>query len=208
LYVRIKIAGLGGQGVKLAGVILGHVVIEAGFDAIVTTQYTPATRGGPISSSLILSDDRKIVNPFFEKPDILCVLAVKAWKQQKNSLKQTTYIIYDSDIISKEMINHPVDLSSGFALSSTASKHGVAINMLLVGTLAYKLNIGIDEFTTILGKISYDNMKKYSRQVLRIDPVTFEKAISKHSPVKFRENNLKAMKLGYSIAEKYPRLRL
>ncbi|MHA2297339.1 MAG: 2-oxoacid:acceptor oxidoreductase family protein [Candidatus Hodarchaeales archaeon] len=207
MYVRIRIAGLGGQGIKLCGVMLGHVAVESGFDAIVTTQYTPATRGGPIDSSLTISDAEKIRSPFFEKPDILCVLARKSWELHKRRVNPTTTVIYDSDLIPTDLIDHSTETIRTFPFTSVAIKNKIPVNMLLIGVLAYKLGLGIEEVEIIINDYSFQDMKNQALHILRIDPLAFEQTISRHSPARFRKNNLKALKLGYNIAEAYPRLR-
>ncbi|MFW9995019.1 MAG: 2-oxoacid:acceptor oxidoreductase family protein [Candidatus Odinarchaeota archaeon] len=207
MYVRVRIAGLGGQGIKLCGVMFGHVAVEAGLDAMVTTQYTPASRGGPIDSSIILSDDKKIMNPFFERPDILCIMAWKSWELHKWNVTPAVVVIYDSDVIPSERLDHPAEMSRGFPFSSTAAEHKVVANMVLLGVLAFKLGLGVGEIETVINDYSFKTMTAHSWHVLRIDPLTFEQSISRQSPERFRENNLRAFKLGYSMAEKYPRMR-
>jgi Pyruvate/2-oxoacid:ferredoxin oxidoreductase gamma subunit len=44
---EIKICGFGGQGIILAGVILGEAAVKAGYWAVQTQSYGPEARGGP-----------------------------------------------------------------------------------------------------------------------------------------------------------------
>ena len=49
---EIRIAGFGGQGIVLAGRILGEAAINAGFKAVQTQSYGPESRGGAVSLSV------------------------------------------------------------------------------------------------------------------------------------------------------------
>jgi 2-oxoglutarate ferredoxin oxidoreductase subunit gamma len=46
MILRIRIGGLGGHGILLAGRVLGTAAIYAGYDAIMTVAYSPEQRGG------------------------------------------------------------------------------------------------------------------------------------------------------------------
>ena len=47
---EIRICGFGGQGIVLAGVILGEAASRAGFEAVQTQSYGPESRGGAARS--------------------------------------------------------------------------------------------------------------------------------------------------------------
>ena len=73
MLVQIRIAGIGGQGIKVAGTILGEAATECGYHASQVVTYTPAARGGPIYSDIQVSD-KPIQYPVIEKPQVLAGL--------------------------------------------------------------------------------------------------------------------------------------
>lgn len=71
----IRLAGLGGQGLILAGMILGEAAsIHAGLHAVQTQSYAPLVRGAPSMSEVIISD-APIDFPVVEDADVLLALA-------------------------------------------------------------------------------------------------------------------------------------
>ena len=52
---EIRICGFGGQGIVLAGVILGEAATRAGFEAVQTQSYGPESRGGAARSEVVIS---------------------------------------------------------------------------------------------------------------------------------------------------------
>ena len=64
---EIRISGFGGQGVVLAGYILGKgLAIYDGFEAVMTQSYGPEARGGASSANVVLSDE-PIDYPFVQE---------------------------------------------------------------------------------------------------------------------------------------------
>ena len=52
---EIRICGFGGQGIILAGVILGEAMVKAGYQAVQTQSYGPESRGGAARSEVVVS---------------------------------------------------------------------------------------------------------------------------------------------------------
>ena len=56
---EIRITGFGGQGVILAGIVLGHAVaVHEGKKAVQTQSYGAETRGGAAKAEVIVSDEK------------------------------------------------------------------------------------------------------------------------------------------------------
>lgn len=94
---EIKIAGIGGQGVKLAGSILSDAA--GNLAGLWTTQrgsYGSATRGGP-SVVDVVAGSRRIGYPGADNPDVLVVLNENSLQQFADSVKPSGYLIVDSD---------------------------------------------------------------------------------------------------------------
>jgi len=72
--VEVKIGGFGGQGVILAGIILGRAAaIYDGKDATMTQSFGPEARGGACSAQVVISSERNLY-PCVVSPDILAVV--------------------------------------------------------------------------------------------------------------------------------------
>jgi len=64
---EIRIAGFGGQGVVLAGYMLGKALaLYSGWEAVMTQSHGPEARGGASSADLVLSTE-PIAYPFVQQ---------------------------------------------------------------------------------------------------------------------------------------------
>ena len=97
--VQIKVGGFGGQGVILAGMILGEAA--AIFDnksATMTRSYGPEARGGACSAQIVLSD-KIITYPYVTKADILIAMSQEACDRFSADLKEDGILIYESGLV-------------------------------------------------------------------------------------------------------------
>ncbi|MGC8665254.1 MAG: 2-oxoacid:acceptor oxidoreductase family protein, partial [Conexivisphaera sp.] len=62
---EIVIAGRGGQGILLAGYILGKALVDEGYYVVNSEEYSAETRGGDSKAELIVAKD--------EEPDLMTV---------------------------------------------------------------------------------------------------------------------------------------
>lgn len=98
---EIRIAGFGGQGVVLAGVLLGRAaVLYDGKHAVQTQSYGAEARGGAARSEVILWD-RPIVYPKVLAPDIMVALSQIALDKYVGDLKPGGILILDADLVKK-----------------------------------------------------------------------------------------------------------
>ena len=68
---EICISGFGGQGVVLAGYIVGKAAaLYENYEAVMTQAYGPEARGGASSANLVVSNE-PIDYPFVQQADIL-----------------------------------------------------------------------------------------------------------------------------------------
>jgi 2-oxoglutarate ferredoxin oxidoreductase subunit gamma len=76
----VVIAGEGGQGVVLAGALLGEAAVRAGLNAAHTSAYGIATRGGFTRSDVIVvPPDQEILYPRVRRADLLVALSEQAY---------------------------------------------------------------------------------------------------------------------------------
>jgi len=95
LKIEIRIAGFGGQGVVLAGQILGKAAVTDGKNAVQTQTYGAEARGSAAKSEVIISND-KIGFPLVRKCDILVAMNQEAVDKNTKDLKENGILIVDS----------------------------------------------------------------------------------------------------------------
>ena len=95
---EVTISGLGGQGVVLAGEILGRAAAYSGKHALQTQSYGAEARGTAAKSEVIISDD-KIGFPHVIRCDILVAMSQEAIHKNLENLKEDGILVIDSSII-------------------------------------------------------------------------------------------------------------
>jgi len=96
---EIRIAGFGGQGVVLAGYILGKAfAVYEGLEAVMTQSYGPEARGGSSSSNVVVSDE-PIDYPFVLEPDVLILLSQEAYTRFRPTAKPDALVIIEEDLV-------------------------------------------------------------------------------------------------------------
>lgn len=99
--IDVRIAGFGGQGVVLAGLILGRAAaLYAGLQATHAQSYGPEARGGAVRSEVVISEET-IVYPrvITGQNSILIAMSQEALIRYEGQVKQGGYIIFDPDLI-------------------------------------------------------------------------------------------------------------
>jgi 2-oxoglutarate ferredoxin oxidoreductase subunit gamma len=94
---EIRIAGLGGQGVVLAGQILGRAAVYDGKKVVQTQSYGAEARGSAAKSEVIISDE-KIGFPIVRKCDVLVAMNQVAFDKNSKDVKENGIIIAEEDI--------------------------------------------------------------------------------------------------------------
>ncbi len=92
---EIRLAGTGGQGMILAGIILADAAIRDGKNAVQTQNYGPEARGGASRSEVIISDD-EIDYPEVIQADILLCMSQEACDSYWQNMKRDGLLIVDS----------------------------------------------------------------------------------------------------------------
>jgi len=133
---EIRIAGFGGQGVVLAGVLLGTAaVLKDSKHAVQTQSYGAAARGGAARSDVIVSDE-KIVYPQVASPDVMVAFTTEALNKYRNELKEDAILIIDEDLV-----NPPEDTSfriyrvPATSIAANELGRGIVANMIMLGFL-------------------------------------------------------------------------
>jgi 2-oxoglutarate ferredoxin oxidoreductase subunit gamma len=96
---EIRFAGFGGQGVALAGHVLGKAfALYDGREAVMTQAYGPEARGGASSANVVVSD-AEIAYPFVQRPDVLVAFSQEAYARFQPSVKAEALILLDQDLV-------------------------------------------------------------------------------------------------------------
>ena len=97
---EVRISGLGGQGVVLAGQILGKAAAYNGKNVVQTQSYGAEARGSAAKSEVIISDG-KIGFPIVRKCDILIAMSQEAVEKNIKDLKEDGILLVDSSTVKK-----------------------------------------------------------------------------------------------------------
>ena len=99
--LEIRLAGSGGQGLVLGGIILAEAaVMFDGKNAVQSQSYGPEARGGASKSEVIIADG-EIDCPKALGVDILLVLTQEAADKYSHDLKPGGTVIVDSDLVER-----------------------------------------------------------------------------------------------------------
>ena len=93
--LEIRLAGMGGQGMILAGVLLADAAIRDGKNAVQTQSYGPEARGGASRSEVIISSD-EIDYPEVIQADVVLCMSQHACDKYAHPLKLDGLLIVDS----------------------------------------------------------------------------------------------------------------
>jgi 2-oxoglutarate ferredoxin oxidoreductase subunit gamma len=171
---EVRLAGEGGQGMILAGIILAEAAsIYGGKNAVQTQSYGPEARGGASKSEVVISSD-EIDHPEVLEADVLVALSQEAYKKFSGSVKPDGLLIVDADKVkgaSEKAIKIPV---AKLAFETTGRQ--ITANTVALGVL-----VGLT------GIVSKEDI---------------EKAVTARAPRGTEEMNRKALQAGFDAAEK------
>ncbi|WP_456375255.1 2-oxoacid:ferredoxin oxidoreductase subunit gamma [Methanocaldococcus sp.] len=171
---EIRLSGFGGQGIILAGVILGRAAsLYDNKEAVQTQSYGPEARGGASKSEIVISDE-PIDYPKVIKPDILVCMSQQAYDKYKDDIKEGGILLVDEDLVStseKPEVDVKIYKVPFTRIASEEIKLPIVANIVMLGALT--------KLTKIVSKES------------------MEKAILDSVPKGTEEKNLMAFNIGY-----------
>jgi 2-oxoglutarate ferredoxin oxidoreductase subunit gamma len=131
----VRIAGLGGQGVVLAGKILGRAAVYDGKHVVQTQSYGAEARGSVAKSEVIVGDER-IGFPMVRKCDILVAMSQNALDKYLKDLKGDGTLLVDESMV-REV---PKTKARVFTVPATKTaetklKSKICANMIMLGAL-------------------------------------------------------------------------
>lgn len=173
---QIRVCGFGGQGVVLAGTILGYAAINDGKWVSGSNAYGAQARGGSARSEVVISKD-PVKFPHVIKSDILIALSQSAYDEYIKDISDAdAVVIYDDLMVNPQDLKHARQI--GVPATNTAIReldNKQAANIVILGASA-----------AITGIVS--------KQALI-------SSITENVGDRFRELNLKALEVGYRLGE-------
>ncbi len=133
---ELRIAGFGGQGVVLAGQILGQAI--AVYDkqfAAFTQSYGPEARGGSCTA-IIVAEEKPIGYPYLTTPDVVVALSQDAYNKYGRNLSPGIKLIIDSDLVKPETAEKQRCLAVPANRLAREMGRAVVSNIILLGYLA------------------------------------------------------------------------
>lgn len=100
--VQVRLGGFGGQGIILAGEILGGAVaLHEGRNAVLTQSFGPEARGGACSADVVVSDGR-IYYPCVTVPDVLVLMSEEAARTYGPKVAKHALVLINEDLVRTE----------------------------------------------------------------------------------------------------------
>ncbi len=174
--MEVRLAGSGGQGLILAGLVLAEAVgIYDGREVAMVQSYGPEARGGASKAEIIISD-APIDYPLCTSVDVLVALSQEAADVYCWDLKPGALILVDRDLVA-----HPPS-SLAIAFPFTAVARDKLNRVMVANVLALA---AISELTELVSRRS------------------LEKALIARAPAGTAELNKRAIALGVKLAREY-----
>ena len=139
--MRIRLAGAGGQGIVLAGLLLAEAAVAAGRNATHAQAYGPESRGGASKAEVIISDG-EIEFPCADRVDALVALTREAYDRYVSLLEPGGTLVVDRDQVPVESTNGfachalPIAATAQQALGTTMGANLVALGAIVGLTAA------------------------------------------------------------------------
>jgi 2-oxoglutarate ferredoxin oxidoreductase subunit gamma len=173
---EIRLCGFGGQGIILAGYIIGQAAtVYQGMNAVFIQDYGPEARGGACRADVVISDET-VLYPYIEAPTILVAMSEEAYEKYFPHKREDTLVIIDEDLVL------PGETGATRMLYMPARRIAEEVGRVAVANVAM-----LGFFTATTGLISMEAMKK---SVLASVPKGTE------------ELNMNAFEQGYACAQK------
>lgn len=175
---EILIAGRGGQGILLAGYLMGRTLIEKGYYVVNSETYSAETRGGDSRSELIIMVG--------EEPDLIRVrkanIAIFMFDEQMYKyakwVREDAKVFLDSTLIEKPAVPWKEVYSIPFTrIAEERVGNPRVANMVMLGA-----------FSAITGLYDLESLKR---------------TIRSHVKEQWIEVNLKAVDVGYKVGMEY-----
>jgi len=170
---EIKFGGFGGQGVILAGMIIGRAasIYDKNKFATLTQSFGPEARGSACSAQVIISNE-KILFPYVTRPEILMLMSQEACNRFLPEAVDDATVIIENDLVRPRHLKPGMKVY-GIPATRLAEELGrkMILNIVMVGF-----------FTAMTGLVNREAVRE---------------AVQASVPHGTEEMNLKAFDRGY-----------
>jgi 2-oxoglutarate ferredoxin oxidoreductase subunit gamma len=171
---QVVLCGYGGQGIVLAGTILGQAAFRDGKWVSGTNSYGSAARGGACRSEVVISD-QPIRYPYVLEADVLIAMYQTAYSRYIGQVKHGSgIVVYDDGFVSPQRVPG-LEYIPVSATRTAIEKldNEITANMVILGTVS-----------AITGLVTEDALKA---------------AVAATVSERLRELDLKAVELGLKL---------
>jgi 2-oxoglutarate ferredoxin oxidoreductase subunit gamma len=174
---ELKLAGFGGQGIILAGYIIGKAAsIYDSKNATFTQSYGPESRGGACSAQLIISDE-PVHYPHIISPSIMVFMSQEAYNKYHGELQEGGLMLLDEDLVDVEGLDDEVRV-----LSIPSTRIAEELGRTIVANI-----VMLGFFSAVTEVVSVDAVRE---------------AVRTSVPSKTVELNMRAFQRGYEYGSK------
>lgn len=183
---NVMIVGVGGQGSLLASKLLGHILLQEGYDVKVSEVHGMSQRGGSVVTYVRFGE--KVYSPIIDKGEADFIISF----EQLEAARYLEYLKPEGRIVTNIQKIDPMPVIIGAAeypedLIGKMQAKGVAVDAMDCLSLAEEAGSSKAVNIVLMGRLS---------RYFDFPAETWEKAIRELVPEKFTELNLKAFALG------------
>ena len=174
-HFEVRIAGMGGQGIIMAAVMIGRAAsIFGGKNVTLTQSYGPESRGGACKAEVIVSDER-VDYPKVRHPNLIAIMSEEAYQKNISNSNSAATVVIDPDMVQED---RSYEHARVFRVPAARIAEGlgkrIVANMVIVGAIVALTNL--------------------------VDVAAVEKAIAKYTPRGTEKLNVEAFRRGYELA--------
>ena len=170
--VEIRLAGTGGHGIILAGILLADAAVRDGKYVAQTQSYGPEARGGASRAEVVISDE-EIFYPKVLRADVLLCMSQEACDRYAEQMRKGGLLLLDTTYVSRAPTTMAVRLPIT-QMAREVTGRAITANVLALGLLVGLTNV-------------------VSRGAL-------EAALRARVPPRMADLNLKALSAGFETA--------
>ncbi|MDP2932199.1 MAG: 2-oxoacid:acceptor oxidoreductase family protein [Chloroflexota bacterium] len=131
---EIVIGGFGGQGIILAGYIVGKAAAIYDKKNVTFTQdYGPEARGGACRAQVVISDSQ-VSYPYVETPSVLAVMSQEAYTKYTPALRPDGCLLIDEELVKPDKTAREIFAIPATRIAQELGRAAVA-NIVMLGFL-------------------------------------------------------------------------
>ena len=177
---EIKLAGFGGQGIVLAGFILGKALsLFDNKNAILTQSYGPEARGGACSADVVMADG-EIDFPEVTVPQITVIMSQEALSTYGHNIVKKGLMLIDEDLVKTDEMENDKKIR---ILSIPSTRIAEELGRKIVANI-----VMLGFFTAVSDIVTLEAMKK---------------SLLNSVPKGTEQLNMSALMKGYEFGDNY-----